>query len=215
MINKLSEFVRAKRGDMSLRDFGRMCDNLSHTQIDCIEKGYDPRTGKPIRPTVDTLARIAKGTGAPVSFLAALANGDAVEDIPLRGVKIPVLGRVVAGIPIEAVTDIIDYEEIPEALAKTGEFFALKVQGDSMSPRICDGDVVIVRKQEEVESGEVAIVMVNGDEATIKEVRFSAFGLTLVGWNVGVYPPHFYPIDEVQNLPVRIIGKVVELRGKF
>lgn len=160
-------------------------------------------------PDAETLDKIAKYFNVSIEFLIG------TEQTMSRGVKIPVLGRVVAGIPIEAVTDIIDYEEIPEELAKTGEFFALKVQGDSMSPRICDGDVVIVRKQEEVENGEVAIVMVNGDEATIKEVRFSAFGLTLVGWNVGVYPPHFYPIDEVQSLPVRIIGKVVELRGKF
>lgn len=214
MNDKLSEFVRNKRGNLSLRDFAKLCDNISHTQIDCIEKGYDPRTGKPIRPTVDTLERIAKGTGVSVSYLAALASGEEPQKNK-SGVRIPVLGRVVAGIPIEAVTDIIDYEEIPEEMARTGEYFALRVQGDSMSPRICDGDVVIVRKQEEVENGEVAIVMVNGNEATIKEVQFSAFGLTLVGWNVAEYAPHFYPMDEVESLPVRIIGKVVELRGKF
>lgn len=166
-----------------------------------------------IKPDPDTLKKLSSVLGVSVDYL--IGASDTANTPDEHGAKIPVLGRVVAGIPIEAVTDIIDYEEIPEALAKTGEFFALKVQGDSMSPRICDGDVVIVRKQEEVENGEVAIVMVNGDEATIKEVRFSAFGLTLVGWNVGVYPPHFYPMDEVQTLPVRIIGKVVELRGKF
>lgn len=129
--------------------------------------------------------------------------------------KIPVLGRVVAGIPIEAVTEILDYEEIPEKMAKNGEYFALRIKGDSMTPRICDGDVVIVRKQDIVENKEVAIVLVNGNEATIKEVQYSQSGLTLVGWNVAVYPPHFYPSDEVKKLPVTIIGKVVELRGKF
>lgn len=166
-----------------------------------------------INPDPDTLRKISSLLGVSVDYLIGISD---LANVPNeRGVKIPVLGRVVAGIPIEAVTDIIDYEEIPAEIAKTGEYFALKVQGDSMAPRICDGDVVIVRKQEEVENGEVAIVMVNGDEATIKEVHRSAFGLTLVGWNVGVYPPHFYPVDEVENLPVRIIGKVVELRGKF
>lgn len=131
------------------------------------------------------------------------------------GIKIPVLGRVIAGIPIEAVTEILDYEEIPEEMARTGEYFALKIKGNSMAPRIRDGDVVIVRKQETVENGEVAIVLVNGNEATIKEIQRSNFGLTLIGWNPAEYQPHFYSIDEVENFPVQIIGKVVELRGKF
>lgn len=73
---KFSEFVHSKRGDLSLREFAQRCDGISHTQIDCIERGIDPRTGKPVRPTVETLAKISKGTGASVAFLAALANGD-------------------------------------------------------------------------------------------------------------------------------------------
>lgn len=73
---KFSEFIRTKRGNLSLREFARRCDGISHTQIDCIEKGIDPRTGKTVRPTVETLAKISKGTGASVAFLAALANGD-------------------------------------------------------------------------------------------------------------------------------------------
>lgn len=88
-----------------------------------------------------------------------------------KGVKIPVLGRVVAGIPIDAVEEIIDYEEISEDMARQGDFFALQVKGDSMEPKFSDGDVVIVRKQEDVDSGDIAIVLVNGDEATIKKVQ--------------------------------------------
>lgn len=73
---EFSEFIRTKRGTLSLREFAQRCDGISHTQIDCIERGIDPRTGKPVRPTVETLAKISKGTGASVAFLAALANGD-------------------------------------------------------------------------------------------------------------------------------------------
>lgn len=76
MIDKLSRFVRTKRGDMSLREFAKLCGNISHTQIDSIERGIDPRTSKPVRPTVETLSKIAKGTGVSVAYLAALANGD-------------------------------------------------------------------------------------------------------------------------------------------
>lgn len=74
--NSLSEFIRVNRGDMSLRDFAKKCGNISHTQIDSIEKGIDSRTGKPVCPTVETLSKISKGTGASVAFLASLANGD-------------------------------------------------------------------------------------------------------------------------------------------
>lgn len=134
---------------------------------------------------------------------------------PARGVRIPVLGRVVAGIPLEAITDIIDYEEIPAQMAKGGTYFALQVKGRSMEPTLHEGDVVIVRQQPEVENGEIAIVLVNGDEATVKEIKEGPDGLTLIGHNVGVYSPHFYTREQIRDLPIRIIGKVVELRRKF
>lgn len=132
-----------------------------------------------------------------------------------HGVRIPVLGRVVAGVPIEAVTDIIDYEEIPAQMAKSGTYFALQVKGHSMEPVLREGDVVIVRQQPTVENGEVAIVLVNGDEATVKKVQESPSGLTLIGYNVAVYEPHTYTKEQCEQLPIRIIGKVVELRRKF
>lgn len=90
-----------------------------------------------------------------------------------KAIRIPVLGNVAAGIPIEAIEDVIDYEEISEELAHTGDFFALKIEGDSMEPRICNGDVVIVRKQNYAESGDLVIVLVNGDSATCKSWQSS------------------------------------------
>lgn len=120
-----------------------------------------------------------------------------------------------AGIPIEAVEEILDYEEITPELAATGEFFALKIRGHSMEPRMMEGDVVIVRKQEDVESGDVAIVLVNGNEATVKRVKKQEEGITLIATNTSVYEPHFYSNKEIKKLSVQILGKVVELRGKF
>lgn len=84
-----------------------------------------------------------------------------------------------------------------------------------MEPTLHDGDIVVVREQEEVETGEIAIVLVNGGDATIKEVKESRDGLTLIGHNVAVYSPHFYSWEEVGSLPIRIIGKVVELRRRM
>jgi repressor LexA len=125
-----------------------------------------------------------------------------------------VLGEIAAGIPIEAVTDIIDYEEIPEAMARDGEYFALKIKGGSMEPRMLEGDVVIVRKQSMVDTGDIAVVLVNGDSATVKKVKIMPEGIMLIPLNPA-YETMFYPKEDVERLPVQILGKVVELRGKF
>lgn len=98
-------------------------------------------------------------------------------------------------------------------MADKGEFFALKVKGDSMSPTIIDGSVVIVRKQNSVENKEIAVVQINGDEeATIKRIQKQEHGLALIGDNALVYPPHYYSEEQVRSLPVRILGKVVKAR---
>lgn len=133
---------------------------------------------------------------------------------PARGVRIPVLGSVAAGVPIEAVEDILDYEEITPELAATGEFFGLRIKGASMEPRILDGDVVIVRRQEDAESGDIAVVLVNGNEATVKKIKKQADGLSLIPNNPS-YDILFFTPSQIEQLPVRIIGKVIELRGKF
>ncbi len=149
-----------------------------------------------------------------VSIDELMGRTSSVAESSKKGLKIPVLGSVAAGIPIEAIEDIVDYEEISEGLASRGQFFGLKIKGSSMEPRIKDGDVVIVRQQPEVESGDVAIVIVNGDSATCKKVVINDNGITLIPFNP-TYEPVFYTAEQVTSLPVRIIGKVVELRGKF
>ena len=131
-----------------------------------------------------------------------------------KGVVINVLGRVAAGIPIEAITDIIDTEEISQDLAKTGEFFGLQIHGDSMEPRMYEGDVVIVRQQEDAESGDIVIAMVNGYDATCKRLMKYVGGISLISLN-SKYDPMMFTNQEIEEKPVRIIGKVVELRGKF
>lgn len=147
-----------------------------------------------------TLDLLITGTSAPTST---------------GGKWIPVLGEVAAGIPIEAVEDIVDYEEIDAALAATGDFFGLRVKGSSMEPRIREGDVVIVRKQNDADTGDTAVVMVNGDSATIKRIKKESDGsLWLLPNNPAYDPQHFTP-SEILDKPVLIIGKVVELRGKF
>lgn len=131
-----------------------------------------------------------------------------------KSVTINVLGRVAAGIPIEAVENIIDTEEISLEMARTGEFFGLQIHGDSMEPRIYDGDVVIVRQQEDAESGEIVIALVNGSDATCKRLIKYANGISLMSLN-SKYEPMMFTNEEIEEKPVKIIGKVVELRGKL
>ena len=141
-----------------------------------------------------------------------------VDELIIRkketSVRIPVLGDVAAGIPIEAITDIVDYEEIDAAVAATGEFFGLRIKGASMEPRMREGDVVIVRKQDSAETGDTVVVMVNGDSATVKKIKYGPDGISLIPTNPA-YDVQFYSAADVERLPVRVIGRVVELRAKY
>ena len=128
-----------------------------------------------------------------------------------QGCKIPVLGTIPAGIPIEAITDILDYEEITEEMSKTGTYFALKVKGDSMMPSIQPNDIIILRQQDDAENGSICAVMVNGFDATLKKIKKDANGIVLVPLNSN-YEPLFFTNEEIISKPVRIIGKAVEIR---
>ena len=185
------------------------------------QNGYsDWETGKN-RVDARSLGRLAELYGVTVNYLLGIDENDA----PAKGVRIPVLGSVAAGIPIEAIQDIVDYEEIDADMAAAGEYFGLRIKGSSMEPRIREGDVVIVRRQEEAETGDTVVVLVNGDSATVKRIKIEPNGIAFspdetlcyiaVIPNNPAYDTRFYSAAEVELLPVRIIGKVVELRGKL
>ena len=171
-------------------------------------------------------------TNIPIEKITAMAKLFGVSPVSLagfddkysakpkrKGVRIPVLGQVPAGIPIEAITDFDaddpdSWEEITEEMAAKGSYFGLRIKGDSMTPMLLDGDIVIVRQQDDVESGETAIVMVNGDDATCKRVVKQMHGISLVA-NNPAYEPRFFTNQEIIDIPVRVIGKVIELRRSF
>lgn len=163
------------------------------------------------RDKIETLAKALKTT-------PAYLMGWEEEPTPRpkkKGVKIPVLGTIAAGIPIEAVEDILDYEEIDEEWTKNGEvYFGLQIQGDSMEPRMTTGDVVIVRKQDYAETGDTVVALVNGNEATVKRIKITKDNIMLIATNPK-YDPMIYTRREVEELPVHILGKVIELRAKF
>lgn len=162
-------------------------------------------------PSPPILLKLSQLYGVSTDYL--LGKNTSTDD--KKGVKIPVLGDVAAGIPIEAVENIVDYEEIDTAMASNGKYYGLRIKGSSMEPRIREGDVVIVRQQEDADTGDTAVVLVNGESATVKRIKKEPDGSLWLLPNNPAYDPQHYSPAEVAEKPVRIIGKVVELRGKF
>lgn len=149
------------------------------------------------------------GADVPMAYFKEVKSAE--QD---SAVRIPVLGRVAAGIPIAAIEETIDWEDIPSEMAKDGEYFGLRIKGDSMSPRIMEGDTVIVRRQSDAESGEIVIALVNGDDGVCKRLRKTKSGIMLISLNPA-YDPLVFDHKDIDSIPVSIIGKVVELRGKL
>ena len=162
-------------------------------------------------PNPDAIVTLTKIFGVSADRIL----GESAPPVSTGGKWVPVLGDVAAGIPIEAVENIVDYEEIDSSMASTGDYFGLRVRGRSMEPRIREGDVVIVRKQEDADTGDTAVVLVNGESATVKRIKKEPDGGIWLLPNNPVFEPMHYSPAEVASMPVRIIGKVVELRGKF
>ena len=225
VVMQLSKLIKTyrKSNELTMEEFAKKAKTTKQ-YISMLEKNKNSRSGRPIAPSLKMYKKIANAMNLELDDLLKIIDADqevsltqknAEEVNTNQGIKIPVLGNIAAGIPITATTDIEDYEEIPQKLANAGEYFALKIKGDSMLPRIADGDVVIVRQQSTVETGDVAVILVNGDEATIKEVKKTDSGIMLIGWNTAVYSPAFYSNEEIETLPVTILGKVVECRCKF
>lgn len=138
-----------------------------------------------------------------------------IDTVPIEsGYTIPVLCRVAAGYGKEAVEEVIGQIEISPAMASKGEFFGLLIKGDSMIPTLYDGDTVIVQRTDDAESGDLVIALVNGHDATCKRLQKYAEGIALIPQNP-VYEPMRFTESEIDTTPVKILGKVVEMRRKF
>lgn len=167
------------------------------------------------KPDTDYLLNIAQFLGVSTDYILTGKSGT-LERVQLENEPcvIKVLGKVAAGVPIEASEDVIGEEMITQKMAESGEYFGLRISGNSMEPEIHHGSIVIVRQQDDVENGDIAIVLINGGEATCKKIEKFDNGIMLVPFNKD-YPEKFYSNEEIQNLPVRILGKVVEQRKKY
>ena len=170
-----------------------------------------------VEPSIEVLKLASKFFDVSTDYLLGRSDSPIVScasPSKEKTIRIPVLGRVAAGTPIGAVEEVIGWEEISKKLAAGGACFALRVCGHSMEPRILEGDTVIVRQQPNVDSGDIAVVLIGNEEATLKRVKKQKDGIILIANNSAVYEPHFYSNREIKNSPVRILGKVVEIRCK-
>ncbi len=133
-----------------------------------------------------------------------------------RHFTVPVYDHVAAGIPIDAIEDIIDQEDLNAETFREPEqeYFGVRIKGHSMEPRICDGDVVIVHQQDDAESDQIVIVNIDGDHATCKRLKKYADSIALISLNPA-FEPMIFSAEQIEKLPVRIRGVVVELRGKI
>lgn len=204
-------------------------DNSNMRQVDLVEKTKLDKT-----LINKYLAGIMKAKQDKLTILADALN---VNEVWLMGYDVPmernfdkkiqgmgkktegsavvlVYGTIPAGMPIECIEDIIDTEEIPADMLKGGkQYFGLKVKGDSMYPEYLDGDTLILEKVEDVENGQDAIIMINGNDGTFKRVFKNENGIILQPLNP-TYAPLVFSNEDIIRKPIRIIGKVVELRRK-
>ena len=199
-----------------IKELRESIPNLSQTKLGKIVNVHQTaisqwETGR-TTPDIETSMALANYFGVSLDYL--LGKEENSSSPKRTGVRIPVYGTVAAGIPIEAISNIEDYEEITEEQAAKGEYFALRIKGESMEPDIRDGSVVIVKRQDYLESGQVAIVSVNGYDATCKRVQMTPDGLMLIS-NNPKFKPMFYTKQEIDELPVRILGLVEECRTKI
>ena len=223
----LGDLIKQYRtiNNLSLRDFASRC-GLSHTYISALEKNIDPRTGKPIAPTLDTVKYVAKGMNTTIEEILKILDDNQEfiinkdlssthkNNINSKSALVFVYGSIPAGIPMECIEDIIDTEEIPVDMLKGGkQYFGLKVKGNSMEPEYLDGDTLILEKADDCESGDDCVVMVNGNDGTFKRVFKNENGIILQPLNPS-YSPMVYSNEQIEKLPVRIIGIVEEIRRK-
>lgn len=174
-------------------------------------------------PKADTLQKIADYFKVTTDqLLNDLPDPKLIPGEP--GVKIPVLANVGAGIPESVIytfdqSDPDSWEEISEKMSHNGQHFALRIHGDSMEPRICHGDVVIVRIMDHYEDGDYVIALVHNQETgnsegLCKKLKYKSDGIQLISLNPD-YPPLFFTQQECREEKCKIVGKCVEFRGKL
>lgn len=203
-----------KEMNMSQRDFSKK-SNMSHSYIAMLEKNIDARTGKPISPTLETIKNVSIATNISIDDILKLLNDEQEIVINKEEHKFymcPVYGQISAGQPNwaeECIEGRIPIEPSLMDIVNPEECFFLRVNGESMNKVVRNGAYALIKKQDIVENGEIAVVLVNGFDATLKK-------FTKQGDLVVLEPMSDDNTFQVQiydkNTPIKILGKYI---GKF
>lgn len=219
---KLNDLIKKYRAshNLSLRAFAQK-SGLSYGYIYMLEKNINPKTQKPIKPTLEAIKGVAYGLDVSVDDLLKMLDDDQefiinADNTYHNDVKqIPLLGKIAAGYPTTMFADVIDYIDIPADMARGNkELFALKTKGKSMEPNFIEGDILIFEKTEDCENGQFCAVAVNGDDATFKKVTKTDTGIMLQPLNPA-FETKFYTNEQIASLPVQIIGVLKQIRRNF
>lgn len=152
--------------------------------------------------------------GYDVPMKREISNIQGMEKKTEGSATVFVYGTIPAGTPIECIEDVIDTEEIDiDMLKGNKQYFGLRVKGDSMYPEYLEGDTLILEKADDCESGDDCVVMVNGNEGTFERVYKNENGIILQPLNPA-YAPMPYSNQQIEELPVRVLGIVVEFRRR-
>lgn len=224
LLGEIIKEYRAKH-NLSLQDFADKI-GTSRSYIHMLEKNINPSTNKPINPSIETLKSLANAMDLDVDTLLKKLDDNQLIFLNEEKYKeqfntsastavVLVYGTIPAGIPMECIEDILDTEEIPASMLKGGkQYFGLKVKGNSMFPAYLNGDTVIFEKVDDCESGQDCVVMVNGNDGTFKRVLKNKNGIILQPLN-SEYEPLVFTNEQINNLPVKIIGIAKEIRRKI
>ena len=206
----IADKIRTRRTELGMTqdELAKRVGYKSRVSINKIELGYRPL----MQDRVLDFARALELSPAELLGWDAETEDGGTIALSVEQRDVPILGQVAAGKNLYAEENITGYVRVEPKI--WGNLFALKVKGDSMSPRIMDGDTIIVREQPDVESGQIAVVIINGDEGVVKKVVKFPGGISLVSLNSSYNPLIFYN-EEIETLPIRIIGRVIQNRSDF
>ncbi|MFP4018511.1 MAG: transcriptional repressor LexA [Bacteroidales bacterium] len=212
---KLKELRKEK--DYSLRELAKKIGDISASYLSDLEnERYDPSLKK--------LNKIADALNVSTAYLLDIYDQDKTENqekfylkeskikytAESELIKIPIIGEIAAGEPILAEERIIGYKKMPLEDVECGTYFLLKVNGDSMiNAGIYEGDCVLIRKQPDCETGEIAAVIVDNENATLKRVYFNDGNILLQPEN-----PNYKPMN-ISAKEIKIIGKAIEVIHKL
>lgn len=165
------------------------------------------------KPSLEVLIKLSEIFNCSIDYILCKTN---IRNAVINVARIPILGTVKAGYDWLAEENVVDYITLKEELPNVNEYFGLRITGDSMLPLLSDGDLVIVHDQDDVESGQTAVVLINGEEATVKKVVKTNDGIELHSMNP-YYPTKKFTYEDMKNIPVKIIGRVKEakIKGAF